>query len=128
PPVGWLAGGMTAWRSAAEPVEGLAQIGVGELRDRLGAGEVNLLDVRQPAEWSAGHVPGAAFITGAELPERLGDAPRDKPLAVTCSTGYRSSVAASPLAAHRDAPVLPGLGGLRAWQTAGYPVEVPAAA
>ncbi|HEY8478242.1 MAG TPA: MBL fold metallo-hydrolase [Spirillospora sp.] len=128
PPVGWLAGGMTAWRSAAEPVEGLAQIGVGELRDRLGAGEVNLLDVRQPAEWSAGHVPGAAFITGAELPERLGDAPRDKPLAVTCSTGYRSSVAASLLAAHRDEPVLNVLGGMRAWQTAGYPVEVPAAA
>jgi hydroxyacylglutathione hydrolase len=34
-PIGWLAGGMTAWRTAAEPLEPLPQITVHELRDRL---------------------------------------------------------------------------------------------
>jgi hydroxyacylglutathione hydrolase len=126
PPIGWLAGGMTAWRAGAGPLERLPQISVGELHDRVQAEEVNVLDVRQPAEWSAGHVPGAAFITGAELPARLGRVPRGRPLAVTCSTGYRSSVAASLLAAHQDEPVLNVLGGMTAWQAAGHPVEVPA--
>lgn len=123
PPIGWLAGGMAAWRTAAEPVERIPQITVHELRDRLRAGEVNLLDVRQPAEWSAGHAPGAAFITGAELPERLGEVPGGKPLAVACGSGYRSSVAASLLAAHRDGPVLNVLGGMAAWQAAGFDLD-----
>ncbi|NYE49510.1 hydroxyacylglutathione hydrolase [Spinactinospora alkalitolerans] len=79
-PIGWLAGGMTAWRTAARPIQTIPQITVHELKDRLDAGEVNLLDVRQPAEWAAGHVRGAAFITGAELPDRLGDAPVGNPL------------------------------------------------
>lgn len=128
PPIGWLAGGMTAWRADAGPLERLPQLSVGELHDRVLADEVHVLDVRQPAEWSAGHVPGAAFITGAELPARLGEVPRGRPLAVTCSTGYRSSVAASLLAAHRDEPVLNVLGGMTAWRAAGHPVEVPAGA
>lgn len=124
PPIGWLAGGMTAWRNAAEPLERVPQITVHELRDRMRAGEVNLLDVRQPAEWSAGHAPGAAFITGAELPERLDQVPDGgRPLAVACSSGYRSSVAASLLAARRDLRVLNVLGGMTAWTAAGFDLD-----
>lgn len=126
PPAGWLAGGMAAWRAADEPLARVPQITVHELRDLMRAGEVNLLDVRQPAEWSAGHAPGAAFITGAELPGRLDEAPADKPLAVACGTGYRSSAAASLLAAYRDVQVLNVLGGMTAWRAAGLPTEVPA--
>jgi hydroxyacylglutathione hydrolase len=122
-PVGWLAGGLNAWRTAAEPLEGLPQITVHELRDRLEAGEVNMLDVRQPAEWAAGHVPGAHFITGAELPERLDEIPADKPLAVACGSSYRSSVAASLIGADRRVPVLNVLGGMTAWTAAGYPLH-----
>ena len=74
-PVGWLAGGMMAWRTAALDLERLPQITVHELRRRLDAGDVDLLDVRQPAEWADGHVEGATFITGGELPRRLDDVP-----------------------------------------------------
>jgi rhodanese-related sulfurtransferase len=42
-------------------------------------------------------------------------------LAVTCGSGYRSSVAASLLAARRDHPVINVLGGMSAWNNAGYP-------
>ena len=122
-PTGWLAGGMTAWRTAAQPLQRLPQITVFELRERLRCGEVNLLDVRQPAEWAAGHAPGARFITGAELPGRLDDIPTDKPLAVTCGSGYRSSVAASLIAATARVPVLNVLGGMTAWTAAGHPVD-----
>ena len=122
PPVGWLAGGMPAWRTAALDLERLPQITVHELRRRLAAGEVDLLDVRQPAEWAGGHIDGATFITGGELPSRLDAVPHTgRPLAVACGSGYRSSVAASLLDARTDLDVVNVLGGMTAWTAAGYP-------
>ena len=122
PPVGWLAGGMLAWRTAGLDLAMLPQITVHELERRLAAGEVDLLDVRQPGEWSGGHVEGATFITGGELPRRLDDVSRTgRPLAVACGSGYRSSVSASLLAARTDLDVVNVLGGMAAWTAAGYP-------
>lgn len=121
-PVGWLAGGMLAWRTGAREVRRLPQIGVEELRSRLDAGDIDLLDVRQPVEWAEGHAPGATFITGAELPTRLQEASSStKPLAVTCGSGYRSSVAAS-LLAREGREVLNTIGGMSAWKAAGLPM------
>jgi hypothetical protein len=51
-----------------------------------------ILDVRQPGEWRAGHVPDAHHISGRELPGQREDVSRDKPVAVYCGSGYRSSV------------------------------------
>lgn len=121
PPVGWLAGGMMAWRTAALDIERLPQITVHELRGMVETGEINLLDVRQPAEWTAGHVEGATFITGAELPGRVDEVPDDKSLAVICGSGYRSSVSSSLLARSRNLDVINVLGGMSAWKAAGHP-------
>ncbi|WP_046469240.1 MBL fold metallo-hydrolase [Allosalinactinospora lopnorensis] len=122
-PLGWLAGGMASWRSAAKPVETTPQITVEEVRERLDRGELTLLDVRQPNEWAAGHAPGAAYITGAELPDRLGEVPDGKPVAVACGSGYRSSVAASLLARAGRTDVLNVTGGMTAWKRAGLPTS-----
>ncbi|MGH9023476.1 MAG: MBL fold metallo-hydrolase [Acidimicrobiia bacterium] len=127
-PEGWLSGGMPAWRNAAQELEFLDQITVHELRRRLEWGEVGLLDVRQPAEWMAGRVAGAAFLTGGELPSHLEEVPDGDPLAVICGSGYRSSVISSLLAGVPRAAV-PGTsrhllnvaGGMSAWRSAGYP-------
>ncbi len=121
-PAGWLAGGMMAWRTAAMDIERLPQITVHELKHRLDAGTVDLLDVRQPAEWGDGHVRGATFITGGELPRRLDEVPRTgRPLAVACGSGYRSSVSASLIDARTDVEVVNVLGGMTAWNAAAYP-------
>ncbi len=87
------------------------------------SGEVTVLDVRQPAEWAEGHIEDAHFMTGAELPDRWSELPDDRPLAVVCGSGYRSSVAASLLARHgRRVFTVPG--GMSAWRAAGYPTVV----
>lgn len=122
-PLGWLRGGVTAWRTAARPVETIPQITVHELKARLDRGEIDLLDVRQPNEWHARHVPGARWITGAELPDRVDEVTDDRPLAVTCGSGYRSSVATSVLAQHGHRDVVNVAGGMAAWNNARYPVE-----
>lgn len=123
PPVGWLAGGMMAWRTAARPLAQIPQISVHELNARLDRGDdIAVLDVRQPAEWAAGHISGATFITGGELPGRLGDVPDAPVIATICGSGYRSSVASSVLAAAgRTVVSVPG--GMTAWNNAGYPTH-----
>jgi hydroxyacylglutathione hydrolase len=120
-PEGWLSGGMAAWRAGAGELDTLPVLDVHELRNRIEASAVNVVDVRQPAEWGGGHIEGATFITGAELPSRLDQVPNHKPVAFICSTGYRSTIAASLLAPLRPGQVLSVAGGMSAWTTSGYP-------
>ncbi len=49
-----------------------------------------ILDVREPAEFTAGHIPGAVHIPLGELRARWTELPRDKPLAVYCAVGQRA--------------------------------------
>lgn len=88
--------------------------------ERVRAGDL-LLDVREPAEWASGHAPGATHVPYAELPRRIGELPRDRPVVVYCASGVRSSLAASLLAADgREARNLRG--GFAAWRRAGLEV------
>ncbi len=68
---------------------------------------VYLLDVREPDEYAAGHIPGITLIPMGEVAARLAELPRDKEIVVTCRTGNRSSQVADLL---RDMP-LPPVGG-----------------
>lgn len=120
-PLGWLSGGMPAWRASGLPLASLPQMDVHELQDRLATGEVDVLDVRQPAEWAAGHIDGATFITGAQLPARHAEVEGERPLAVVCGGGFRSSVASSLLASMGRRQVFNVPGGMRAWNNSGYP-------
>jgi hydroxyacylglutathione hydrolase len=123
PPIGWLAGGMRSWRTSGQELDQLPQISVHELKERLERDELNVLDVRQPGEWEAGHIDTATFVTGAELLERLDEVPEGKPLAVICGSGYRSSVSASLLKHHGRDSVMNVLGGMTGWKKAGYPTD-----
>lgn len=121
-PEGWLAGGMQAWRTAAKELTLLPQWTVWELQRRLEREKQwFVLDVRQPQEWVAGHIPQATHITGAELPARVADVPKEQPVAVICGSGYRSSVAASLLQHHGYRDVVNILGGMTAWKQAALP-------
>ena len=82
-----------------------------------------MLDVRQPDEWASGHAPGAQFITGARLPDRHDEVPRDRTVLTVCGSGYRSSVAASYLLRAGYDDVVNLLGGMTAWDVAGLPTE-----
>ena len=51
-----------------------------------------VLDVREPHEYVAGHVPGSLLIPVGELPARVRDLPRDARIYVICASGNRSRV------------------------------------
>jgi hydroxyacylglutathione hydrolase len=122
-PEGWLAGGMSAWRTSGKEMATLAQWTAHDLRRHLERDrDLIVLDVRQRQEWISGHIDQARHITGAQLPERAGELPTDRPIAVICSSGYRSSVAASVLARRGHTMVVNVLGGMMAWTHAGFPI------
>ena len=96
---GYLAGGINAWRAAGLAFGTTPALDVPGVAERLKKEEIILLDVRDPAEWEAGHLKGSIHVPYQRLREDIPDVVRntDKPLAVACSGGIRSSMAASLL-------------------------------
>jgi len=86
------------------------------------AGEIVLLDVREPHEHDAGRVAGAHHVPLARLAERAESLPRGRPLAFYCRVGARSALAAQAFrSAGFDAYNVSG--GLQAWVARGLPIE-----
>ena len=95
-----------------------------ELRARLAEGaDLQVLDVRRPAEWRAGHIAGAVHIPLNELPARAGELDREAPVAIICASGYRSSIATSVLERAGLPAVINVVGGMNAWNGAKYEVS-----
>lgn len=63
---------------------------VAELKSAIDSGRATVLDVREPYEFDAGHVPGAINIPMATIPVRMADIPRGQELYVVCESGARS--------------------------------------
>ena len=122
-------GGLTlaAWRKADHEVAGLEQIDVAGLRRAMVAGETQLLDVRDSDEWAAGTIDSATLTSFKHLPaelDRLTLSP-DRPVAVVCAAGMRSSTACSILVRRGFRTVRNVTGGMNAWHDAGLPVVRP---
>jgi rhodanese-related sulfurtransferase len=101
----------------------LATIGREELLERMHAGEVVVLDVRPPAEYAAGHLPGAVNVPPGELEARLRDLPDGQPVVAYCRgplCAYADTAARALTA--RGRPALRLVDGLPEWIAAGLPV------
>jgi hydroxyacylglutathione hydrolase len=96
---GYLVGGVAAWRENGLEIATTPAIDVRALAERVRAHDVVLLDVREQDEWEEGHVPGSLHVPYHELRDGVPAQLRNggKPLAVACSAGNRSSIAASLL-------------------------------
>ena len=80
-----------------------------------GAERVQLVDVREPHEFGAGHLAGAVSIPLGTLERRLPELAREATIVFVCRSGARSAQAAA-LAARQGVPRAANLeGGLLAW-------------
>jgi rhodanese-related sulfurtransferase len=100
-----------------------ADIDVATAASLRGRDDVVMLDVRTPEEYAQGHIPGITLIPLDQLSNRLAEVPKDKTLVVTCRSGNRSAQPAQLLRQQGYGNVHNMLGGIGAWQNAGYPVE-----
>jgi glyoxylase-like metal-dependent hydrolase (beta-lactamase superfamily II)/rhodanese-related sulfurtransferase len=124
---GYLRGGIQSWREAGLPVNAIEQVSVDQLKEQIANRELQIVDVRRPAEYSNGHVPRAVNAPLSALDRTIDQLPlqKDKPTAVICAGGYRSSAAASLLQQQGFTNLINVAGGTGAWINAGYPVETP---
>ncbi|TAM82369.1 MAG: rhodanese-like domain-containing protein [Jatrophihabitans sp.] len=79
-----------------------------------------VIDVREPAEYVAGHVPGASLVPLAQVPRHTGDLDRSRPVYVICATGNRS-LSATGLLRRAGLDAYSVSGGTRAWVESGRP-------
>lgn len=84
---------------------------------------VILVDVREPAEYASGHVPGAINLPQAEIATKLDEIPRDQPLALICQAGIRSLRAAQFLRQAGFDDLVSVDGGTGAWAESGWTLE-----
>jgi hydroxyacylglutathione hydrolase len=88
----------------------------------IAAHGATVIDVREPDEYEAGHIPGAVSIPQSELALRLGDLDKSKPYLIACAGGVRSLRATHYLSwAGYDATSLDD--GTAGWAEAGNPLE-----
>ncbi len=80
-----------------------------------------VIDVREPWEYEAGHVPGAHLVPLSSLAARVGSWGRSTPLYVICQSGARSARAAA-LLSEAGFDVRSVRGGTSAWSAAGLPL------
>jgi rhodanese-related sulfurtransferase len=93
-----------------------------QARELISHGDVEVIDVRDPSEWSGGHLPGARLVPLEQLrasPKAVLN--RDRVLFV-CAAGVRSQTAARIAAAHGLTTIYSLSGGTRSWVKAGLPL------
>jgi rhodanese-related sulfurtransferase len=95
------------------------EVSIDELAAARAGGAVPLVDVRQPEEYEAAHVPGAKLIPLADLVARVGEVPTDAAVYVICQTGPRSQRAADYLR-NRGIEAYNVAGGTKAWVEGGH--------
>jgi hydroxyacylglutathione hydrolase len=115
---------MIDWRSEGLPVETVPQVTVHELEQWLEEGrEVDVVDVREPAEWMEGHVAGALHVPMLEAVGRRDELATPRAKAVVCAGGLRSSAVISALKRRGLTNFYNVTGGMAAWTKAGYAIQ-----
>ncbi|MFB9732636.1 thioredoxin [Ornithinimicrobium kibberense] len=77
-------------------------------------GEVTLVDVREPAEYRAGHLSGAQLVPMRSVAEKADELPKDEPVYVICATGNRSQ-SSSQLLRRAGVEAYSVAGGTQGW-------------
>jgi len=116
---------MTGKELVEEAKVTIKSISITDAKAMLGKSGAVFLDVREPEEFKAGHIPGAINIPRGLLEFQIEQQAPDKnqTIVVYCRSGNRSALAAATLMKMGYKSILNMDGGWKAWQDAGYPAE-----
>ncbi len=124
---GFLEGGMAAWERAGLAVQQVPVLTMRQVRERLDRCEpLVVIDVRQPHEWTGGHIPKANLVEAGALPHAELHLPNDRLIATHCAHGQRAATGMSVLE-HRGFRNLAIITeGVDEWRNAGGNVQLGA--
>ncbi|WP_299431342.1 rhodanese-like domain-containing protein [uncultured Aquimarina sp.] len=117
--IGYLEGGMEAWKKAGKDYDTLSSITAEELKNKLNAEEVAIFDVRKESEFVAEHLDKAKNSPLDFINDYMNDFPEDKSFYIHCAGGYRSVIAASILKSRGIHNIIDVAGGFSAMKKAG---------
>jgi rhodanese-related sulfurtransferase len=117
-----VSGGMLLWQMVNG--SGGQNISVNEATLLINREDAIIVDVRESAEWSAGHIPNARHIALGHLSSHLSeiDKFKDKPIILVCASGNRSGSGCGMLKKAGFQQVYNLSGGVGAWNGAGLPM------
>jgi len=120
-----VSGAILIWPLINRRLSGVPEVGALEAVQLLNRKDAVMIDVREPAEFGAGHAPNAKNFPLAQLDKRIGELEKfkNRPAVVVCQTGSRAHVATARLKKAGFAEVVVLAGGIGAWQQANMPVE-----
>jgi molybdopterin/thiamine biosynthesis adenylyltransferase/rhodanese-related sulfurtransferase len=102
---------------AAAPAPAIPTVSVHQLKDKLRDNNILLLDVREPFEYDIARIERATLLPLGQLPDRIGELPREKEIIVMCKSGARSAQATAFLREQGFPAVYNLAGGITAWAT-----------
>lgn len=105
-----------------DPREPFTRITVDEAKEMMNDGAA-VVDVREPHEYNAGHVPEASLIPVNSVFARREELPREQDVIFVCQIGQRSALACEMAAASGLTRIFNLEGGTEAWINAGQPVD-----
>lgn len=118
---GWLEAGMSSWVDSGLPTQTVSLVDAAVTHDLIRQG-AQIIDVREPDEFAAGHIPGAINVPLAKIHEQEAALPADRPLVTYCGHGERASTGASLLERAGLGPIFNLDEGIGAWRSAEYPI------
>lgn len=107
---------------------GIKELEAPQLADMLQQeSDIQIVDIRQPAEVAAGTVPGAEMMPMHTIPLRIEEIKQDKPVVLVCRSGARSAQACMFLAQQGFENIYNLRGGIMGWAGSGLQVGLPQA-
>ncbi|GAB4513413.1 MAG: MBL fold metallo-hydrolase [Allomuricauda sp.] len=119
--LGYLKGGIDAWKSAGKEVDTVESVSAEELKKRIENG-VPVYDVRKETEFQAEHVENAHLTPLDYINDHLSEFPEKETFYVHCAGGYRSMIASSILKSRGIHNLVDVAGGFADIKKAGIPV------
>jgi len=117
--LGYLKGGIEAWKSAGKEIETISSITAQDLVERMQNKEINILDVRRTSEYNSEHIENAINAPLDYLKNSTEKITKDKTYYVHCRSGYRSMVFASILRSKGYKNLIDVKGGMNAIKETG---------
>jgi len=117
-----LAAGLVVAGFLAGPAAADGVISMDGVRAGLAKGELVLVDVREPNEFTAGHVPGAINLPLSRFDPAALPKPEGKQVVVMCRSGHRAGQAQAIAAAAGRTDVVDYAGSMNEWTAKGGPV------
>ena len=123
--LGYLKGGIEAWRKAGKEVDTVDRISAEEVARKVSetGGLPPVFDVRKKSEYLSEHVIDAANTPLSNLNDHLAEFPKEEDFYVHCASGYRSMISSSILKARGYHNVIDIEGGFKALQDTNVPVS-----